>query len=67
MKSMWQSLVAIFFMAYFYRATGEGAWPPCPLDPLLLDELKGDKYYLVKPGQQQTYGAYQCCEPVCEP
>ena len=26
MKSMWPSLVAIFFMTYFYRALGRGAW-----------------------------------------
>ena len=30
MKSMREPLAAIFSMTYFYRAGGEGAWPPRP-------------------------------------
>ena len=35
MKSMWPPLATIFFMTYFHRAWGGGAWPLGPLDPLL--------------------------------
>ena len=34
-KSMRPPSVAIFFMTYFDRAVGGGAWPPRPPDPLL--------------------------------
>ena len=47
MKSMRPPSAAIFFMTYFHRAKGEGAWPSRPPpDPLLLiSDTKSNSSY----------------------